>query len=53
MITHAHGLLAAMPRPASPASPESLRERERLRRELLRRIVYRETRMQSARGLLR
>jgi hypothetical protein len=53
MITYAHGLLAAAPRPASTASPESLRERERLRRELLRRIVDRETRRQSARGLLR
>jgi len=53
MNTHAHGLLAAPPRPSSAPSIESLREREQLRRELLRRIVDRETRRQSARGLLR
>jgi hypothetical protein len=53
MSTHIHGLLAVSPRQAQSPTPESLRERERLRRELLRRIVDRESRRQSARGLFR
>jgi hypothetical protein len=53
MLTHPHGLVAALPRPVSAQSQETVRERERLRRELLRRIVDRETRRQSVRGLLR
>jgi len=58
MVTHHHGLVAAPPRSVSSQSPESqspdtVRELERLRRELLRRIMERETRRQSVRGLLR
>lgn len=33
-----------------PSESEALRERERLRRELLRRIVIRETKRRAARG---
>jgi len=49
MITHQNGLLAA---PASQIIPtsEASRERERLRRELLKRIISQETRRQAARG---
>lgn len=53
MLTHHHGLVVALPRPVSTQSQEVIRERERLRRELLRRIMERETRRQSFRGLLR
>ncbi len=54
MVTHHHGLVAAAPRSVSSPSPEeTVRELERLRRELLRRIMERETRRQSFRGLLR
>ncbi len=53
MLTHHHGLAAASPRPVSGQSQDVNRERERLRRELLRRIMQRETRRQSCRGLLR
>ena len=53
MVTHHHGLVAASPRSVSNPSPEMIRERERLRRELLQRIVEREIRRQSVRGLLR
>jgi hypothetical protein len=53
MVTYPHGLVTAMPRPVSSQAQEALRERERLRRELLRRIIDRETRRQSVRGLLR
>ncbi len=53
MTTHSHGLLDAQPRAVPSPSPDSLRERQQLRRELLRRIVDRESRRQSARGLFR
>jgi hypothetical protein len=53
MITYHHGLVAAPTRPVSANSLEVARERERLRRELLKRIMERETRRQSVRGLLR
>ena len=54
MVPHHHGLVAAPPRSVSSQSPEeTVRELERLRRELLRRIMERETRRQSVRGLLR
>ncbi len=53
MLTHHHGLAAVLPRPVSTQSQDVIRERERLRRELLRRIMQRETRRQSCRGLLR
>jgi hypothetical protein len=52
MISHQNGLLS----PASTAvstEAEALRERERLRRELLKRIINRETRRQSTRGTSR
>ena len=53
MIHYSHGLLAALPRPTPMSSQELIRERERLRRELLRRIVDRETKRQTLRGLFR
>jgi len=53
MFTHPHGLVAAPPRPVTTKSQEVIRELELLRRELLRRIMDRETRRQSVRGLLR
>ena len=49
MITHQNGLLAPVVRPV-PSCTEADRERERLRQELLRRIIDRETRRQSLRG---
>lgn len=52
MITHQNGLLAPVARYV-PSSPEADRERERLRQELLRRIIDRETRRQSSRGVPR
>jgi len=53
MVTYPLGLVAASTRPTSTQSQDVIRERERLRRELLRRIMDRETRRQSVRGLLR
>jgi hypothetical protein len=52
MISHQNGLLSS-PVTAVPSEAEALRERERLRRELLKRIINRETRRQSARGTTR
>jgi hypothetical protein len=49
MISHQNGLLPASAA-SLPSVPEALRERERLRRELLKRIVVRETRRQATRG---
>jgi len=51
MITHQKGLLGPPSRPASSSSPEA--ERERLRRELLQRILDREMRRQAVRGVPR
>ena len=53
MITYSHGLIVAAPRPVPLSVQDARREREFLRRELLRRIVDRETKRQTARGLLR
>jgi hypothetical protein len=53
MLMHHYGLVVASPRPVSTQAQDAIRERERLRRELLRRIMERETRRQSFRGLLR
>jgi hypothetical protein len=53
MIASSHGLIVAMPRPVLLSSHDVRRERELLRRELLRRIIDRETKRQTARGLLR
>jgi hypothetical protein len=53
MITHQHGLLAPSARPVPSSSEETDRERERLRRELLRRIIDRETRRQASRSIPR
>jgi hypothetical protein len=53
MITYSHGLTAAVPRPAPLSCQDLRRERELLRRELLRRIVDREAKRQTVRGLLR
>jgi hypothetical protein len=52
MISHQNGLLSP-PANAVPTEPEALRERERLRRELLKRIINQETRRQSSRGTSR
>ena len=52
MISHQNGLLSTSATVATPES-EVLRERERLRRELLERIVNRETRRQATRGAAR
>jgi hypothetical protein len=49
MISHQNGLLSS-PANVVPTEQEALRERERLRRELLKRIINRETRRQSTRG---
>ena len=48
MISPSNGLLASAARPV-PTNPEES-ERERLRQELLRRIVVRESLRQSKRG---
>jgi len=48
MITHQNGLLAPAPRPAATAIDVG-QERERLRRELLRRIMDREARRRALR----
>jgi hypothetical protein len=50
MITHQNGLLARTTRAAKPSSEDKVRERERLRRELLQRILDREIRRQAVRG---
>jgi len=52
MISHQNGLLSS-PANAVPTEQEALRERERLRRELLKRIINQETRRQSTRGTSR
>jgi hypothetical protein len=52
MISHQNGLLSTSATAATPEL-EALRERERLRRELLKRIVNRETRRQATRGAAR
>lgn len=49
MITPSNGLLAPAARPVPVNSEES--ERERLRQELLRRIIVRESLRQSRRGV--
>lgn len=49
MVSHSSSLLV-MPARSSPIPSPSDRERERLRRELLRRIIDRETRRQAVRG---
>jgi len=51
MITHQHGLFARTGRTARSSSEAKIRERERLRRELLRRILDREIRRQALRGV--
>jgi hypothetical protein len=50
MITRQKGLLARNPRAVVDVA-EFARERERLRRELLKRILDRETRRQALRGV--
>ena len=50
MITRQHGLLARAARAANLSSADVIREREKLRRELLRRILDREVRRQASRG---
>lgn len=49
MIPRHNGLLAAQASQIPVDSPAN-RERERLRRELLKRIIFQETRRQAARG---
>ena len=51
MITHQHGLLGRTSRSVAGAADDKVRERERLRRELLRRILDREVRRQALRGV--
>jgi len=50
MITHQNGLLPVTGRPDLIPLPHNNREWERLRRELLRRIIDREMRRQAVRG---
>jgi hypothetical protein len=52
MITHQSGLLVPAPRPAA-AVVDAGQERERLRRELLRRIMDREARRRALRAAAR
>jgi len=52
MITHHSGLLVPVPRPAA-ATADAGQERERLRRELLRRIMDREARRRALRAAAR
>ena len=52
MINQQNGLLIQTSGSVT-ADSEAVRERERLRRELLRRIVIRETKRQAARGSAR
>ena len=49
MITPSNGLLAPVARPVPATTDDS--ERERLRQELLRRIIVRESLRQSRRGV--
>ncbi|MCE9630392.1 MAG: hypothetical protein K8S94_06705 [Planctomycetia bacterium] len=51
MITHQRGLLARSVRANSSPAVDQTRERERLRRELLQRILDREVRRQAVRGV--
>jgi hypothetical protein len=51
MITHQYGLLGRSPRAVAVTGEDKSRERERLRRELLRRILDREVRRQAIRGV--
>ncbi|MEX0670343.1 MAG: hypothetical protein WD060_07800 [Pirellulales bacterium] len=51
MITHQRGLLALTTRTLAAPAEEQSRERERLRRELLQRILDREIRRQAVRGV--
>lgn len=53
MITHQSGLLAPMAKSHPTVTVDKERERERLRRELLQRILDRETRRQALRGIPR
>lgn len=53
MITHQSGLLAPMAKSHQSTTADKERERERLRRELLQRILDRETRRQAVRGVPR
>jgi hypothetical protein len=53
MITHQKGLLGPPARNASSSVPGAACERERLRRELLQRILDREMRRQAVRGVPR
>lgn len=53
MITHQSGLLAPMAKSHQSTTVDKERERERLRRELLQRILDRETRRQAVRGVPR
>jgi len=50
MIIRQHGLLARAARGANLPAADAVREREKLRRELLRRILDREVRRQASRG---
>lgn len=50
MVTHASSL-SVEPARTIPIPPHPDRERERLRQELLRRIIDRETRRQATRGM--
>jgi len=52
MITHQNGLLVPAPRSAATAT-DAGQERERLRRELLRRIMDREARRRALRASAR
>ena len=52
MITHQPGLLVPAPRPAATET-DAGQERERLRRELLRRIMDREARRRALRAAAR
>lgn len=52
MITHQSGLLVPVPRPAATVA-DAGQERERLRRELLRRIMDREARRRALRAAAR
>jgi hypothetical protein len=53
MIAHPGGILPPTARPIVAAIPQVERERERLRAELLRRIIDREIRRRASRGGLR
>ena len=53
MLTHHNGLAELPPRPAPGVAAAHQRERERLRRELLRRLVDRELHRRSLRGAFR